>query len=141
MKLQGLLSLVLTFLVVLMAATSEAGKNKKVKEKPCDQIQWRACMPNNGDCGLGFREGVCGDQVKKVNCKVPCNWKKEFGADCKYKFGNWGECDPVSKVKTRSGTLKKSRFNADCQQAVEATKPCSPKGKSKSKGKKVKGKN
>jgi hypothetical protein len=36
-------------------------------------------VPNNGDCGAGVREGTCNDQMRKLKCKVPCNWKKEFG--------------------------------------------------------------
>lgn len=46
-----------------------------------DCAEWRygICVANNGDCGQGVREGTCNEQTKKVKCRVPCNWKKEFG--------------------------------------------------------------
>ncbi|RXM28876.1 Midkine-B [Acipenser ruthenus] len=136
---RGLFSLVVVLLVVLMAVTSEAGKNKKDKGKgksgsDCAEWLWGPCVPNSGDCGVGSRQGTCKEETKKLKCKVPCNWKKDFGADCKYKFGNWGECDTVTGVKNRSGTLKKAMYNAECLQTIKASKPCSPKTKSKSKG-------
>ncbi|XP_066556711.1 midkine a [Amia ocellicauda] len=143
---RGLFAMIVILLVVLMMATTEAGKEKKVgKKKPkgtsdCGEWQWGACVPNAGDCGTGMREGTCKDQTKKLKCKVPCNWKKEFGADCKYKFGSWGECDTVTGVKNRSGTLKKALYNADCQQTISVSKPCPPKSVSKPKGKKGRGK-
>lgn len=55
-------------------------------------------------------------------------------ADCKYKFENWGACDPGSGTKARQGTLKKARYNAQCQETIRVTKPCTPKTKAKAKG-------
>ncbi|GCB66598.1 hypothetical protein scyTo_0013593 [Scyliorhinus torazame] len=143
MQLRVLFSLVLVLLIVLMTGSSEAGRNKKEKGKKsssaCKEWQWGTCEPASGDCGNGLREGTCTEkeETKIVKCKVPCNWKKQFGGDCKYKFGNWGECDTETGLKTRNGTLKKALFNAECEQSVKVTKPCD-KSKSKSKGKKGK---
>lgn len=30
---------------------------------------------------MGFREGTCQEETKKLKCKIPCNWKKEFGGE------------------------------------------------------------
>lgn len=30
---------------------------------------------------MGFREGTCGAQTQRIRCRVPCNWKKEFGGE------------------------------------------------------------
>ncbi|KAG9260987.1 midkine-B [Astyanax mexicanus] len=142
---RGLFSTLFLLLVALMIVTSEAGKNKKDKGKgpkgASDCAEWRfgGCVPNNGDCGAGMREGTCNDQTKKMKCKVPCNWKKEFGADCKYKFSNWGECDVATGSKSRTGTLQKALYDVDCQPSITVSKPCS-KSKPKTKGKKGKGK-
>uniref|UniRef100_A0A8I3PZB0 Midkine n=1 Tax=Canis lupus familiaris TaxID=9615 RepID=A0A8I3PZB0_CANLF len=106
----------------------------------CAEWTWGPCTPSSKDCGVGFREGTCGAQTQRIRCRVPCNWKKEFGADCKYKFENWGACDGGSGTKARQGTLKKARYNAQCQETIRVTKPCTPKTKAKAKAKKGKGK-
>ncbi|KAI5619010.1 midkine precursor [Silurus asotus] len=142
---RGLFSTIFLLLVAFMILSTEAAKNKKDKGKGSkgapDCTDWRfgSCVVNNGDCGIGVREATCNDQTKSMKCKVPCNWKKEFGADCKYKLGIWGECDTATGAKSRSGTLKKALYNAECQTLITVTKPCSAKSKSKSKGKKGKG--
>ncbi|XP_075693135.1 midkine [Rhinoderma darwinii] len=129
-------------LVAILAVSSQAGKNKKDKAKKvasdCAEWKWGSCIPNSKDCGVGTRDGTCQEETRKLKCKVPCNWKKPFGADCKYKFENWGECNVETGVKSRSGTLKKALYDAECEQTVQATKPCSI--KTKTKGKKGKGK-
>uniref|UniRef100_A0ACB8G459 Uncharacterized protein n=1 Tax=Sphaerodactylus townsendi TaxID=933632 RepID=A0ACB8G459_9SAUR len=60
-----------------------AGKNKKDKVKKngsdCEDWRWGPCVPNSKDCGVGYREGTCNEETKKLKCKIPCNWKKEFG--------------------------------------------------------------
>ncbi|XP_045074452.1 midkine-A-like, partial [Coregonus clupeaformis] len=61
-------------------------------------------------------------------------------ADCKYKFGSWGECDTATGSKNRSGTLKKALYNAECQPTIKVSKPCPSKTKTKAKGKKGSGK-
>ncbi|NXV16909.1 MK protein, partial [Cepphus grylle] len=136
MQVRGFLLLLLA--LILLAATAEAGKNKKEKGKKdvseCEDWRWGPCVPNSKDCGLGYREGTCKDESKKLKCKIPCNWKKKFGADCKYKFESWGGCSAQTGVKTRSGILKKALYNAQCEEIVYVTKPCSSKVKSKSKG-------
>ncbi|XP_069573304.1 midkine a [Brachyistius frenatus] len=122
------------------------GKNKKEKKKTshsgseCSDWRYGNCVPSNGDCGAGLREGSCDQQTKKMKCRVPCNWKKDFGADCKYRFGSWGECDPSAGSRTRTGTLKKALYNAECQQTISVSKPCPGKTKTKTKGKKTKAK-
>uniref|UniRef100_A0A8C9MGK8 Midkine n=2 Tax=Serinus canaria TaxID=9135 RepID=A0A8C9MGK8_SERCA len=137
-------SLFLLLALILVAATAEAGKNKKEKAKKdgskCEDWRWGPCVPNSKDCGLGYREGTCRDESKKLKCKIPCNWKKKFGADCKYKFESWGGCSAQTGLKTRSGILKKALYNAQCEETVYVTKPCSSKIKSKAKAKKGKGK-
>ncbi|KAJ7985768.1 hypothetical protein DPEC_G00343890 [Dallia pectoralis] len=144
-KMRGLFSTVVVLLVATMMVTTEAGKNKKgrgAKGSPTDCAEWRYgnCVPNGGDCGVGVREGTCNEQTRKMKCKVPCNWKKQFGADCKYKFGSWGECDAVTGMKSRSGSLKKSLYDAACEATVMVSKPCPAKTKTKTKGKKGRGK-
>ncbi|XP_069479323.1 midkine [Ambystoma mexicanum] len=141
MQLWGLLILLL---VVVMGMIAEAGKNKKEKGKKvlsdCEDWEWGPCTPNSKDCGVGTREGTCSEETKKLKCKIPCNWKKAFGADCRYKFENWGACDAATGLKARSGTLKKALYKAKCDDTIQVTKPCAPKSKSKAKGKKGKGK-
>lgn len=48
----------------------------------CDEWIYGKCVPNSGDCGMGVREATCNDVTKKLKCKVPCNWKKDFGGIC-----------------------------------------------------------
>ncbi|XP_030629891.1 midkine b [Chanos chanos] len=141
---RGVFSIMIVLLVALTFSV-DASKNKKDKGKEgksgtdCTEWQYGKCVPNSGDCGVGIREAICNEQTKKHKCKVPCNWKKDFGADCKYKFGRWAECDTTTGTRSRSGTLKKALFNADCQTTIKVSKPCTPKLKVKS-GKKGKGK-
>ncbi|CAN9498372.1 unnamed protein product [Ophioblennius macclurei] len=138
------LPLLLLLVALLSVGAEAAGKNRKEKNKPpssgseCSDWRYGNCVPSNGDCGAGFREGSCDQQTKKMKCKVPCNWKKDFGADCKYRFGSWGECDPSSGARTRTGTLKRALYNAECQQTISVSKPCPGKTKTKNKGKKKK---
>ncbi|MGH0131560.1 UNVERIFIED_CONTAM: hypothetical protein FKN15_065765 [Acipenser sinensis] len=113
----------------------QSHKRKGKSGSDCSEWVWGPCVPNHKDCGAGSRQGTCQEETKKLKCRVPCNWKKDFGADCKYKFGRWGECDTVTGVKNRSGILKKAMYNAECLQTIQASMPCSPKTKSKSKDK------
>jgi len=140
---QGVSSITVVLLVALMV-TTEANKHKGHKERTgtraygkdgkqgseCDANEWTygRCVPDTGDCGAGVREATCNDNTKKIECKIPCNWKKDI-SDCKYRFTNWGECDTATGTKSRSGTLKKVMFNAECQQTVKVSKPCSAKAK------------
>lgn len=62
----------------LPAAASLAEKMKK-EGSECQDWHWGPCIPNSKDCGLGYREGSCGDESRKLKCKIPCNWKKKFG--------------------------------------------------------------
>ncbi|XP_023568535.1 pleiotrophin [Octodon degus] len=124
-------------------------QQKKVKKSDCGEWQWSVCVPTSGDCGLGTREGSrtgaeCKQTMKTQRCKIPCNWKKQFGAECKYQFQAWGECDLNTALKTRTGSLKRALHNADCQKTVTISKPCGKLTKSKpqaeSKKKKKEGK-
>ncbi|XP_029371808.1 midkine-B-like [Echeneis naucrates] len=123
--------LLLLLVTVFAVHTVTAGKNKKEKHNPpqagseCTNWRYGNCVPSNRDCGPGFREGSCDQQTRKMNCKVPCNWKRDFGADCKYRFGSWGPCDPSTNKRTRTGTLKRALFNAECQTDITVFKPCS----------------
>lgn len=47
----------------------------------CAEWAWGPCTPSSKDCGVGFREGTCGAQTQRTRCRVPCNWKKEFGGE------------------------------------------------------------
>uniref|UniRef100_A0A8C4ECU6 Midkine n=1 Tax=Dicentrarchus labrax TaxID=13489 RepID=A0A8C4ECU6_DICLA len=111
-----------------------AHKTDRLQERSsgseCTDWRYGNCVPSNGDCGAGYRDGSCDQQKKKMRCKVPCNWKKEFGADCKYRFGGWGECDPSSGSRTRTGTLKRALYNVECQQTISVSKPLSSKPRS-----------
>lgn len=153
-------------LISIVLPLAERGKEGK-SDGECPEWVFGRCVPNSGDCGAGVREGTCNDQTKKTKCKIPCNWKKDFGgtsvlnnicwsikisiydviktctyfalADCKYKFGRWSECEMSTGTRSRSGTLKKAMFNADCQSNIKVSKPCSPKTP-KPKGAEKKGK-
>jgi len=137
---QGVFSITLVVLVALVI-TTEANRNHKGHKgrggngkdgskasSDCTEWTYGKCVPDAGDCGTGVREATCQDQTKKIDCKIPCNWKKDLN-DCKYRFTNWGECDTVTGTKSRSGTLKKAMFNAECQTTVKVSKPCSAKPK------------
>ncbi|XP_032544853.1 pleiotrophin [Chiroxiphia lanceolata] len=122
-----------TCFILAAVSTTEAGKKekpeKKAKKSDCGEWQWSVCVPTNGDCGLGTREGTrtgaeCKQTTKTQKCKIPCNWKKQFGAECKYQFQAWGECDLNTALKTRTGNLKRALHNADCQKTVTISKPC-----------------
>ncbi|TRY87202.1 hypothetical protein DNTS_031731 [Danionella cerebrum] len=142
----GMRSLFSIALLLVLMITAEASMKKKEKGKEpkadaeCSEWQYGKCVPNSGDCGTGIREATCNEQTKKTKCKVPCNWKKDFGADCKYKFGRWGECDMAAGTRSRTGTLKKALFNAECQTTIKVSKPCTPKTPKPKGGEKKKGK-
>lgn len=55
--------------------STEKGKELKAE----GECSYGRCVPNSGDCGLGVREAICSEQTKNFKCKVPCNWKKDFG--------------------------------------------------------------
>lgn len=63
---------------------SFAPPGKKPRVSACGDWQWSVCVANEGDCGLGTREGTrtgtdCKQTIKTQRCKIPCNWKKKFG--------------------------------------------------------------
>lgn len=126
----------ITLLVVIVVAADASTRKKDKGKEPrggveCGEWTYGRCVPTSGDCGAGVREATCKEHTRKHKCKVPCNWKKDFGADCKYKFGRWAECDTSMGTKSRMGTLKKALFNAECEATVKVSKPCTPKTKSK----------
>ncbi|CAL8385395.1 unnamed protein product [Gadus morhua 'NCC'] len=129
----------IALLVVAVMAT-DGGKTekqgKKERRSDCSEWQWSVCVANEGDCGLGTREGTrggaeCKQTVKTQRCKIPCNWKKKFGGECKYEFQAWGECDPATGKKNRTGSLKRALMDATCAATVTATKPCGKTHKTK----------
>ncbi|XP_051796119.1 pleiotrophin isoform X1 [Acanthochromis polyacanthus] len=120
-------------LLVLTVMAGEGGKaekqGKKERKSDCGEWQWSVCVANEGDCGLGTREGTrtgtdCKQTIKTQRCKIPCNWKKKFGGECKYDFQAWGECDLATGKKNRTGVLKRALMDATCAATVTATKPC-----------------
>ncbi|XP_070406583.1 midkine b isoform X1 [Nothobranchius furzeri] len=131
-----LIAITLVLFLVLTADASKrtkhhkAGKHEKSQNSECPAAETRfgKCVPDHGDCGDGLRETICRDQVEKIHCRIPCNWKKDI-SDCKYRFGPWGPCDTATNTKTRSGTLKRALFNAECQTTIKVSKPCSHKTK------------
>ncbi len=63
---------------------------KKERKSDCGEWQWSVCVANEGDCGLGTREGTrtrtdCKQTIKTQRCKIPCNWKKQFGGEKPHK--------------------------------------------------------
>lgn len=144
---RSLLSLTLLLLLALtitaearkQAKNNKGGKHDKTtpaSECSPAEMQYGKCVPETGDCGEGLREATCNDRTTKIDCRIPCNWKKDI-SDCKYKFGPWGACDAATNTKSRSGTLKRARFNAECQTTVKVSKPCAPvkKGRGEKKSK------
>uniref|UniRef100_A0A1A7WHM9 Midkine n=1 Tax=Iconisemion striatum TaxID=60296 RepID=A0A1A7WHM9_9TELE len=130
-----LLTITLLLVLVLTADANRRtkhhkGKHEKSQTSECSAADTRygKCVPEHGDCGDGLRETTCRDQVVKIHCRIPCNWKKDI-SDCKYRFGPWSPCDTATNTKTRSGTLKRALFNAECQTTVKVSKPCSHKTK------------
>ncbi|KAG8428897.1 hypothetical protein GDO86_018961, partial [Hymenochirus boettgeri] len=83
----------LAFLACLLLTTvfgTDTGKKekqeKKAKKSDCGEWQWSVCVATSGDCGLGTREGTrsgkeCKQTMKTQKCKIPCNWKKQFGGE------------------------------------------------------------
>ncbi|XP_062240632.1 pleiotrophin [Platichthys flesus] len=131
-------------LLVLTVMAAEGGKaekqGKKERKSDCGEWQWSVCVANEGDCGLGTREGTrtgtdCKQTIKTQRCKIPCNWKKKFGGECKYDFQAWGECDLATGKKNRTGVLKRALMDATCATTVTATKPCGKIPKTKLQGK------
>ncbi|TNM91616.1 hypothetical protein fugu_019996 [Takifugu bimaculatus] len=125
-------------LLVLTVMAAEGGKGPKPawlhqerspESPPAGDWQWSVCVANEGDCGLGTREGTrtgtdCKQTIKTQRCKIPCNWKKKFGGECKYDFQAWGECDLATGKKNRTGVLRRALMDATCAATVTATKPC-----------------
>ncbi|KAG8535900.1 hypothetical protein GDO81_027508 [Engystomops pustulosus] len=87
----GIFTLVLLaiLLVLTVFATDPVKKDKqekKVKKSDCGEWQWSVCVATTGDCGIGTREGTrtgkeCKQTMKTQKCKIPCNWKKQFGGE------------------------------------------------------------
>uniref|UniRef100_W5NII0 Pleiotrophin n=2 Tax=Lepisosteus oculatus TaxID=7918 RepID=W5NII0_LEPOC len=130
---QWMIGALVVALLVLTAMAGDIGKaekqGKKERKSDCGEWQWSVCVANVGDCGLGTREGTrtgndCKQTIKTQKCKIPCNWKKQFGGECKYDFQAWGDCDMSTGKKNRTGVLKRALPDATCPDTVSATKPC-----------------
>ncbi|XP_045142528.1 midkine-like [Echinops telfairi] len=104
-----------------MVAPKKDKVNKGGPRQQCAKWAWGTSTPRSKDCCVSFHKGTCGTQTLHIQCRVPCNWKKEFGAHCKHKFERWGgACDGDS------GALKKALYNAQCQDTILVMKPCTP---------------
>uniref|UniRef100_A0A8C0NBN2 Midkine n=3 Tax=Canis lupus TaxID=9612 RepID=A0A8C0NBN2_CANLF len=142
MQLRGFLLLALPTLLALPAAVAKK-KDKVTKGGPGERVRGvdlGALHPQQQGLRRGFPRGYPRGPDPAHPVPGALQLKKEFGADCKYEFENWGACDRGSGTKARQGTLKKARYNAQCQETIRATKPCTPKTKAKAKAKKGKGK-
>lgn len=73
-------------LLTIFYFVTEKAKEAKA-DAECSEWQYGKCVPNSGDCGAGIREATCNEQTKKTKCKVPCNWKKDFGGKKFYMSG------------------------------------------------------
>lgn len=84
----------------LMTSCSHIITAEKVKKNgsDCEEWRWGPCVPNSKDCGVGYREGTCNEETKRLKCKIPCNWKKEFG-------GEWASPSQGKELGLRSGAL------------------------------------
>ncbi|KAF6276200.1 pleiotrophin [Rhinolophus ferrumequinum] len=108
----------LAFIFILAAVdTAEAGKKekpeKKVKKSDCGEWQWSVCVPTSGDCGLGTREGTrtgaeCKQTMKTQRCKIPCNWKKQFGGGVQIPVPGLGRMRPEYRLEDQNGKSEAS---------------------------------
>ena len=76
--------------LLFMCACDLTGK--KERKSDCGEWQWSVCVANEGDCGPGTREGTrtgtdCKQTIKTQRCKIPCNWKKQFGGEVGLNMG------------------------------------------------------
>uniref|UniRef100_A0A8D1G9A4 Midkine n=1 Tax=Sus scrofa TaxID=9823 RepID=A0A8D1G9A4_PIG len=121
-------------LFALLALTDAVAKKKdKVKKggpgSECAEWTWGPCTPSSKDCGVGFREGTCGAQTQRVRCRVPCNWKKEFGGEVgrRRRVGRGGGClgKPVARAAGRPAlTTPRTLPPADCKYKFESWGAC-----------------
>lgn len=110
------------------APPSLAEKAKKDGSE-CEDWRWGPCVPNSKDCGLGYREGTCKDESKKLKCKIPCNWKKKFGGG-RMAAGELGSTlGWVAGAGTHAGSwpalMRLPSLPADCKYKFESWGGCS----------------
>ncbi|NXS07501.1 PTN protein, partial [Neodrepanis coruscans] len=115
---------------------------KKAKKSDCGEWQWSVCVPTSGDCGLGTREGTrtgaeCKQTTKTQKCKIPCNWKKQFGGKhcCLKGFALVLILGMELEACIFCLVLQIALHNADCQKTVTISKPCGKLTKPKPQGK------
>ncbi|XP_078662944.1 uncharacterized protein LOC144906487 isoform X2 [Branchiostoma floridae x Branchiostoma belcheri] len=127
--------LLVTVLCVLMsclqAEEDTAARRRRGKKEPkegCSGWTWQSCVPANGDCGWGQRQGTqegpyCKILSKTIRCRLPCGRRKEYG-DCRYRVGEPWECDADTNMETRTLQLKRAIKGVTCDPEVTETRPC-----------------
>jgi len=100
----------------------------------CGQWQFGACEKlnkNGGKCGRGTKKAtrtgdstLCRPLEKNVPCKVPCAGEKKV---CKYRKGQWGECDSIKLKRQRTDTLMIELSDPTCDHTRPFEKPCKKK--------------
>jgi len=103
------------------------------KDARCGQWQFGACEKlnkNGGKCGRGTKkatrtgDATCRPLEKNVPCKVPCSGDKKV---CKYRKGQWSECDPNTLKRLRTDTLMTELSDPTCDATRPFEKACKKK--------------
>lgn len=103
-------------------------------EARCGQWQYGACEKmnkNGGKCGRGSKKATrsgdstsCRPLEKNVQCKVPCAGDKKV---CKYRKGQWSECDGTILKRVRTDTLMSELSDPSCDTTRPFEKACKKK--------------
>ncbi|XP_006824178.1 uncharacterized protein LOC100374442 [Saccoglossus kowalevskii] len=95
--------------------------------KDCGPWIWDACMPSEGECGMGVKVGTregpdCKVLSKTKRCQVACGSDRQK-KECKYTVGELAECD--SSIGSRNVVLRLKKGNPDtCPVEKTITKRC-----------------
>ncbi|XP_019638092.1 PREDICTED: pleiotrophin-like [Branchiostoma belcheri] len=130
MKTVLLVTVLCVLVSCLQAEEDTAARRRRGKKEPkegCSGWTWQSCVPANGDCGWGQRQGTqegpnCKILSKTIKCRIPCGRRKEYG-DCRYQKESW-ECDADTNMETRTLQLKRAVKGATCDPEVTETRPC-----------------
>ncbi|XP_035663200.1 pleiotrophin-A-like [Branchiostoma floridae] len=131
MKTLLLIALLCVMVNCLLAQEDTEGKRRRGKKGPqegCSGWTWQPCVPAEGDCGLGQRQGTqegpnCKILSKTIKCRIPCGRRKEYG-DCRYRRAPWEECDADTNMESRTLELKRAVKGATCESEVVQTRVC-----------------
>jgi len=82
-----------------------------------------------GTCGRGTKKGTrsgpgCQSTEKTDSCKVACPADKK---GCKYRKGNFGECDDLTSKRVRVDTLMTEMSDSTCEPTKKTEKTCKKK--------------